>query len=67
MEKLDGRKIGPEAMEQIRIRSVKQVQLCKVLLGPTGWVFMCLHRPPWPGFATQRLFTATTISRRQLG
>jgi len=26
MEKLDGRKIGPEAMEQIRIRAVKQVQ-----------------------------------------
>jgi transposase len=26
MEKLDGRKIGPEAMEQIRIRSVKRVQ-----------------------------------------
>jgi transposase len=26
MEKLDGRKIGPEAMEQIRIRAVKRVQ-----------------------------------------
>lgn len=26
MEKLDGRKIGPEAMEQIRIRAVKKVQ-----------------------------------------
>jgi len=27
MEKLDGRKIGPEAMEQIRTRAVKLVQL----------------------------------------
>jgi transposase len=26
MEKLDGRKIGPEAMEQIRIRAIKRVQ-----------------------------------------
>ena len=26
MEKLDGRKIGPEAMEQIRIRAVQRVQ-----------------------------------------
>ena len=26
MEKLDGRKIGPKAMEQIRIRAVKRVQ-----------------------------------------
>ena len=26
MEKLDGRKISPEAMEQIRMRAVKRVQ-----------------------------------------